>query len=132
MKRTGTWATWSKAKTARLQSAIQVFLPGCRRLCARARAAVKSGQTTSQFEPQAWSKRLKEEKESLLSLVHGMEAEFLANGDGLERLTRQLDEIQQECLSLSDLTLGRGQDAAVQFAFQLLKKAEDFLLAGYE
>ena len=67
-----------------------------------------------------------------MSLVHGMEAEFLASGDGLERLTRQLDEIKQECHSLSDLTLGRGHDAAVQFAFQLLKKAEDFLLAGYE
>ena len=132
MKQTGTWAVWAYAKPGRLRPVFQVFLARFRRLGTRACALAGPGHPTPQFEPQAWSKRLKEEKDALLSLVRGMEAEFLANGDGLERLTRQLDEIQKECLSLSDLTLGRGQDAAVQFAFQLLKKAEDFLLAGYE
>jgi hypothetical protein len=65
-------------------------------------------------------------------MVCGVEAEFLSTGDGLMRLARQLGEIQKECQSLTDLTLGQTQDAAVQFAFQLLKKAEDLVLASYE
>jgi len=65
-------------------------------------------------------------------MVRGMEAEFLATGDGLERLATQLGEIRKECQSLTDLTLGQTQDAAVQFAFQLLKKAEDLVLASYD
>jgi hypothetical protein len=31
-----------------------------------------------------------------------------------------------------DLTMGRSEDAAVQFAFQLLKKAEDLVLGSYD
>ena len=79
-----------------------------------------------------WPHRLEEEKQSLLSLVRGIETEFLATGDGLMHLAQQLNEIQAECQSLTDLTLGQSQDAAVQFAFQLLKKAEDLVLASYE
>lgn len=124
-------AGW-EAKTERRPPAIRIFLAGCQRLGARARALVKPGAATPPFEARAWNGRLQDEKAALLSLVHGMEREFLATGDGLERLTRQLNEIQRECHSLSDQTLGRGQDAAIQFAFQLLKKAEDFVLAGYE
>jgi predicted RNase H-related nuclease YkuK (DUF458 family) len=76
--------------------------------------------------------RLAGEKDFLLSLVRGMETEFLATGGGLMRLAQQLNEIQKQCQSLTDLTLGQTQDAAVQFAFQLLKKAEDLVLASYD
>ena len=78
------------------------------------------------------SGRLGGEKDFLISLVHGMEKEFLATGEGLSQLAKQLNEIQKQCHSLTELTLGRDEDAAVQFAFQLLKKAEDLVLAGYE
>jgi hypothetical protein len=77
----------------------------------------------------AWARGLEEEKNSLFSLVHGMEKEFPATGEGLKRLAQQLDQIQRECQSLTDLTLGQSQGAAVQLAFQLLKKAEDLFLA---
>jgi hypothetical protein len=116
----------------RLATASQAFLTRCRRLGARVRSWAKSGKATSRRETEAWSGRLTEEKDALLSLVHGMEAEFLATGDGLERLSRQLGDIRRECQTLTDLTLGQTQDAAVQFAFQLLKKAEDLMLASYE
>ena len=76
--------------------------------------------------------RLAGEKDFLLALVRGMETEFLATGGGLMRLAQQLNEIQKQCQSLTDLTLGQTQDAAIQFAFQLLKKAEDLVLASYD
>ena len=75
---------------------------------------------------------LAEERDFLLSLVRGMETEFLATGGGLMRLAQQLNEIRKQCQSLTDLTLGQRQDAAVQFAFQLLKKAEDLVLASHD
>jgi hypothetical protein len=78
------------------------------------------------------SARLGGEKDFLISLVHGMEKEFLATGEGLSQLAQQLNGIQKKCKSLTELTLGQGEDAAVQFAFQLLKKAEDLVLASYE
>jgi hypothetical protein len=76
--------------------------------------------------------QLAAEKEFLLALLRNIETEFLATGDELGRLSQQLNEIQQECQSLTDLTLGRTPDAAAQFAFQLLKKAEDLVLASYD
>jgi hypothetical protein len=110
----------------------QAFLTGCRRLRARVRSWAVFGNSASRREASAWSGRLTDEKDSLLSLVHGMEKEFLSTGDGLERLSRQLGDIRRECQSLTELTLGQSQDAAVKFAFQLLKKAEDLMLASYE
>ena len=61
-----------------------------------------------------------------------MEIEFLNMGDNLAQLSEQLSGMHTECRSLTELTLGKVQDSAVGFAFQLLKKAEDFVLAGYE
>ena len=83
-------------------------------------------------EATGWAGRLEGEKQALLSLVQGMEEEFLATGEGLERLAGKLSEIQAECRMLHDLTLGQADEAGVQFAFQLLKKSEDLVLASYE
>jgi hypothetical protein len=113
-------------------SASHVFLAGWRVLGARVWSLAKTGKSASSMETGVWASRLNEEKDFLLSLVRGIEAEFLTTGGGLMVLARQLSDIQKECQSLTDLTLGRSQDAAVQFAFQLLKKAEDLVLASYE
>jgi hypothetical protein len=110
----------------------RAFLTGGRRVGARVISLAKIGKPTPYSGAGDWSIRLTDEKQALLSLVHGMEAEFLSTGDGLMRLARQLGEIQKDCQSLTELTLGQSQDAAVQFAFQLLKKAEDLVLASYE
>jgi len=87
---------------------------------------------SSSAETADWARRLAEEERFLLSLVQSMEGEFLATGGGLERLARQLTQIRKECQALMDLTMGRSEDAAVQFAFQLLKKAEDLVLGSYD
>jgi hypothetical protein len=79
-----------------------------------------------------WARRLAEEQQFLGSLIQNMEGEFLATGEGLERLDRQLGEIRGGCQELMELTLGRSPDAAVPFAFQLLKKAEDLVLGSYD
>ncbi|MFA6286481.1 MAG: hypothetical protein WC661_03785 [Opitutaceae bacterium] len=79
-----------------------------------------------------WAGRLEEEKLFLLALVRGIETEFLATGEGLKHLSLQVGEIQRENQTLTDLTLGQTPDAATQFAFQLLKKAEDLVLASYD
>jgi hypothetical protein len=93
----------------------------------------KAGKPAVLYPVEAdWARSLEEEKSSLFSLVHGMETEFLTTGEGLTRLAQQLNEIQKDCQSLTDLTLSQSQDAAVQFAFQLLKKAEDLVLASYD
>jgi len=113
-------------------SASQVFLTGWRGLGARVWSLAKIGKSASSREAIVWASRLNEEKDFLLSMVRGMEAEFLTTGRGLMDLARQLSDIQKECQSLTDLTLGQTQDAAVQFAFQLLKKSEDLVLASYD
>lgn len=121
-------------KPGRLLRASLAFLSGCGRLGWRARMFLKTGRYSEGevLKADLWACRLEEEKSSLLSLVYGMETEFLATGDGLSRLAQQLKEIQEQCQLLTELTLGQGQDAPVQFAFQLLKKAEDLVLASYE
>jgi hypothetical protein len=101
-------------------------------MAARVWSFTKPGKSGARREPAFWDGRLKDEKDLLLSLVSNVEAEFLAFGGGLHRLAKQLGEIQNNCQALTDLTLGHSQDAAVQFAFQLLKKAEDLVLACYE
>lgn len=121
-----------RERAKKLVLASQAMLTRCRRLGARVRPLAKTGRPAPQMEAEAWGGRLKDEKQALLSLVRDMEAEFLATGDGLMGLAGQMREIQEACQLLTEMTLGQTQDAAVQFAFQLLKKAEDLVLASYE
>ena len=129
------WPNHTKLRenAGRLQSEIQAFLAGWRFRAERVWPLAKADRPTKPHPAEGvWARALEEEKNSLLSLVHGMETEFLATGQALTHLAKQLNQIQKECQSLTDLTLGQSQDAAVQFAFQLLKKAEDLVLASYD
>jgi hypothetical protein len=110
----------------------RVFLAGCRRLAERLRALAPARHAAPGAEPRVWADRLAEEERFLLDLIGGMELEFLTTGEHLDRLSGQLGDIQKHCATLTELTLGRSPDAAVQFAFQLLKKAEDLVRASYE
>ena len=114
----------------RLPQVAATFLAGWQRFGARACPRQKS--PAPREEREAWGRRLDEEKESLFAMVRATEAEFLATGDGLQRIAQQMNEIQRDCQSLTELTLGQTPDAAVPFAFQLLKKAEDLVLASDE
>jgi hypothetical protein len=112
---------------------IRALLTHGRRLVARACSFAQPRRgRRSPPETHVWAGRLEEEKNRLLSLVGTMELEFLDTGEGLSRLAAQLGDIRQKCRTLSDLTLGHSEDAAVQFAFHLLKKSEDLVLASYE
>ena len=93
---------------------------------------VVDGEDRLPLTTESLAGRLASEKDFLLSLIGTVETEFLATGRGLTELARHLNEIQQVCASLTELTLGQTQDAPVQFAFQLLKKAEDMVLASYD
>lgn len=122
-----------REQAARLRQASAAFLSHCRRWGTRSWPIVRPGRSSPLYlEAGSWAERLEEERAALLGLVGGMENEFLQTGEGLVRLSQQLSEIQKVCQSLGDLTMGQSEDAAVQFAFQLLKKAEDLVLASYD
>jgi hypothetical protein len=129
---------WSKQIMPRvwaegLNASVRALLKSCRNAIGRQRffgSSRRLGQGGGNSED--WRQRLEEEKNFLLGLIQGIETEFLTIGRAFEGWAEQLNIIQQECRSLSDLTLGQTQEAPVQFAFQLLKKAEDLMLASYE
>jgi len=121
-----------REQASRLLAAGRAWPAGCRKLGARVWSFTKPGKSGAHQAGAVWEGRLKEEKELLLALVSNIEAEFLASGEGLDSLAKQLAGIQKKCQALTELTLGLAPDAAVQFAFQLLKKAEDLVLACYE
>jgi len=121
-----------RERTVQLLRAGRAFPAACRRMAARVWSSTKLGKSGARREAAAWRGRLKDEKDSLLSLVSTIEAEFVASGEGLDRMAEQVGEIQTICQALTELTQGQTQDAAVQFAFHLLKKAEDLVLACYE
>jgi hypothetical protein len=76
--------------------------------------------------------RLEAEKEALHSFSACMEDEFLELGALLRKIVsvaRQLRNRSDEVIAAAS---GRTEDAAIQFAFQLLKKAEDLVQAGRE
>ncbi|MDX2111420.1 MAG: hypothetical protein SFY80_14405 [Verrucomicrobiota bacterium] len=102
------------------------------RLISRLQHCAEFSKTSARMEEKNWANRVAEEKAYLQALVDGMGTEFLATGEGLQRLTQQLNAIQERCQGLTELTMGHTEDAAVQFAFQLLKKSEDLLSASNE
>jgi hypothetical protein len=117
----------------RLREAIRLLLAGSRARIARLGSLVeRPGSPPAALTLHEWPQRLAEEKVFLLSAVREIETEFLGIGEKFEQLAQQLSEIQEDCRALSNLTLGHAKDAPVQFAFQLLKKAEDMMLASYD
>lgn len=89
-------------------------------------------RTSRHSERAEWARRLEEEKQALAHFVQATETEFLATGRGLNELARSVQQTSEVCDTLARLATGEVQDAAVQFAFQLLKKAEDLVLASYD
>ncbi len=121
-----------RAQAQRVRQKAAGFLSACRQWGARRRPFLKRTQAATDAAAESWAVRLADEKQILLSLIQSMETEFLETGKGLMRLSQQLSGIQHVSQSLSELTMGQAEDAAVQFAFQLLKKAEDLVLASYD
>ncbi len=78
------------------------------------------------------SSGLEAERQSLLSFTATVEQEFLALGGRLRQINSLAREVQARSEEVIEVASGRADDAAIQFAFQLLKKAEDLVQAGRE
>jgi cell division protein FtsB len=78
------------------------------------------------------SKGLEAEKSALFSFTAEMEQEFLELGKLLRRITALARDVRGRSDEITAAATGRTEDAAIQFAFQLLKKAEDVVHASRE
>lgn len=72
------------------------------------------------------------EKAALFTFTAAMEEEFLELGSLLRKITYLSREVRSRSDEITAAATGRTEDAAIQFAFQLLKKAEDLLDASRE
>ena len=76
--------------------------------------------------------RLEVEKQALHSFTTSMEEEFLQVGTLLRKIVTVARQVQNRSDEVIAAASGRAEDAAIQFAFQLLKKAEDLVQASRE
>ena len=78
------------------------------------------------------SGNLAAEKRSLEDFTAAMEREFLQLGGMLRRISLLARDVRDRSGAIMDVAAGRTDGAAIQFAFQLLKKAEDLVEASRE
>ena len=71
-------------------------------------------------------------KESLLEFSRAVESEFLELGRNLRDIAGHAQEVGRLSDAVIATASGQTEDAAIQFAFQLLKKAEDLVRATRE
>jgi len=76
--------------------------------------------------------RLEADKEALYKFTGDLEEEFLELGGLLRKITTLSRQVRERSNEVMTAASGRAEDAAIQFAFQLLKKAEDLVQAGRE
>ena len=76
--------------------------------------------------------QLEAEKEALENFTAAMEDEFLELGALLRKIVSLARQVRDRSDEVMAAASGRSEDAAIQFAFQLLKKAEDLVEASRE
>jgi hypothetical protein len=76
--------------------------------------------------------QLEAEKEALENFTAAMEDEFLELGALLRKIVSLARQVRDRSDEVMAAASGRSEDAAIQFAFQLLKKAEDLVHASRE
>jgi hypothetical protein len=72
------------------------------------------------------------EKQALETFTVSMEKEFLELGAQLKRIVELTREVRSRSSEIAEAASGHSEDAAIHFAFQLLKKAEDVVRASRE
>lgn len=77
-------------------------------------------------------RNLEDQKRTLETFTASMEEEFLQLGTLLGKITALVREVNAHARNIMNAAAGRTEDAAIQFAFQLLKKAEDLVNASRE
>jgi hypothetical protein len=101
----------------------------------RLRAAwhnLHSGTLLSPERVRELSSGLEAEKAALFSFTTAMEEEFLELGTLLRKITSLARQVRSQSDEVTAAATGRAEDAAIQFGFQLLKKAEDLVHASRE
>lgn len=76
--------------------------------------------------------RLQAQKPLLLSFTERLEEEYLRLGSALQAMDQRARGIERQYDRIHALTSGQGEDAPLQFSFQLLKKAEDLVFSCYD
>jgi hypothetical protein len=76
--------------------------------------------------------QLQAQKQALHNFTIAMEQEFLELGALLRQITSLARQVRDRSDKAIAAASGRAEDAAIQFAFQLLKKAEDLVQASRE
>ena len=92
----------------------------------------RHGATLTPDDVRELSHSLEEEKQALETFTSSMEEEFLHLGALLRKVTVLARDVKNRSGEIMDAAAGRAEDAAIQFAFQLLKKAEDLVRASRE
>lgn len=107
------------------------------RLLIRLRAAVwkRSPRGVARLTPERvreLARELQDEKHALEQFTASLESEFLQLGGLLRKITTLTRDVRTRSSEIVEAAAGRAEDAAIQFAFQLLKKAEDLVRASRE
>jgi len=95
-------------------------------------ARTSRGATLTPDGVRELSRSLDEEKQALETFTTSIEEEFLQLGALLRKITELARDVKNRSGEIVDAAAGRTEDAAIQFAFQLLKKAEDLVRASRE
>jgi hypothetical protein len=88
------------------------------------------GRRLSPEALQTLSGDLADQKRRLDEFTAAMEREFVDLGALLRKISVLSRDVRERSEKIMDAASGRSEDAAIQFAFQLLKKAEDLVQAG--
>src|SRR5581483_7234996 len=88
--------------------------------------------TLTVAEVRGLTRGLQEEKEALQAFTNAMEEEFLKLGGFLRTATTLARDVRGRSDEVVAAASGNSEDAAIHFAFQLLKKAEDLVHASRE
>ncbi len=86
--------------------------------------------TSDQLEE--FARALEDENHALEQFTASMEEEFLNLGALLRKITSLARDLKSQSGEIVEAAAGRTEDAAIQFTFQLLKKAEDLVQASRE
>ena len=125
-----------KAIGARLLSGCRVALAGVNSLPRRFRLGrglrPAAADKPAEFDPQKLIGDIQAQSAGLLSFTDGLEGEFMALSRGLMVIHEKAGQIQSQYGKILALTSPQDGNTALVFAMQLLKKAEDLILASHD
>jgi hypothetical protein len=101
------------------------------RACGPGRAAAV-GRRFGSAQRRELAAQLRAQKTLLLAFTEKLEEEYLKLGSALQAMVQRANDVERAYDKIHALTTGQGEDAPIQFSFQLLKKAEDLVFSCYD